>query len=88
MSVLNAVWTCKHMDENNKVLAIQDGPFHFVMRWGGLTWVGFVLLTLITGGIWLLIVLFYHRSDLVSPRFRCQFCHAAIPTENLRSVIA
>jgi hypothetical protein len=57
MTVISAVCHCKNMDENNKVLAIQDGPLRFANRWGAWTWRGFVLLTLITGGIWLLILL-------------------------------
>jgi hypothetical protein len=86
MTVISAVCSCKHMDENNRVLALRDGPLQFVNRWGLLAWIGFVLLTLISGGLWLVIVLFYHRSDLVTPKYRCQFCHAEVPVENLRGV--
>jgi hypothetical protein len=56
MTLTSAVCHCKNMDEN-KVLANQDGPLRFANRWGASIWIGFVLLTLITGGIWLLIVL-------------------------------
>ena len=53
---VRAVCDCKNRDERNPVLALRDGPLDFAKHWGALTWIAFLVLSLVTGGVWLVLV--------------------------------
>ena len=85
MEVVNAVCACKNMNERNLVLAISDGSFDFAKRWGLLTWLAFLVLSFVTGGIWLIAVGLWHVNDIAWPKYRCQFCRREIPKSQVRA---
>ncbi len=84
MQIVKAVCECKKMSEDDLVVAVQRERFSFINKWSIWTWVGVVLLTLLTGGFWLLIIAGYHLNDLIRPQYYCSQCERLIPPSQFR----
>lgn len=82
--MIKAVCECKKISENDLIVAVQRERFSFLDAWSGWTWVGVVILTLLTGGFWLLAVIGFHFNDILKPEFRCNQCNAIIVPKQFR----
>ncbi len=74
MNMVKAVCECKNMSEDDLVVAVQKERFAFLDTWSFWIWVGVVVLTLLTGGFWLLVAMGYHLGEIVSPKYYCSQC--------------
>ncbi len=84
MKMIKAVCKCKGNSETETVLAIGQGRFDFIQQWGLLTWLGVVILALLTGGFWLAVILILHVGEILNPKYRCNQCNAEIAPKQFR----
>jgi hypothetical protein len=84
MDMVKAICECKDMSESDLVVAVKRERFHFVEEWGILTWIMVVILTLLTGGFWLLFIAGYHFEDILNPKYYCSQCGAIIGPQQFR----
>jgi len=56
------------------VVVEKDGILGFTNDWGSLTCVLTFLLTVVTGGSWLVVVLIWNSFNIISPQYRCLNC--------------
>ena len=84
MNIIKAVCECKNMSEDNPVVAVQSERFSFIDKWGLLLWILVFILTLLTGGFWLLFIVGYHFDDIFRPKFYCNQCNAVIYPNQFR----
>jgi len=79
-----AVCSCMGFSEDNLVLAIKQGRLGWFFNWGpglSLLQAGMIL---ITGGIWLLLLLMWYFEDIVAPPLVCHLCGSKIENSQLR----
>ena len=84
MNMVKAVCECKNMSEDDLVVAVSRERFYFIEEWGVLIWVMVFILTLLTGGFWLLFIVGYHYGDILKPKYHCNLCDAEIPSKQFR----
>ncbi len=84
MDMVKAVCECKNMSETDLVVAVQQERFGFIDKWGFLIWVAVFVLTLLTGGFWLVFIIGYHFDDIVKPKYYCNQCNAVIQPKQFR----
>lgn len=82
--MLKAVCECKGSSETDTVLAIGQGRFDFIQKWGLLTWLGVAILALLTGGLWFAVILVWHVGELLNPKYHCNQCNAEIAPKQFR----
>ena len=82
--MVKAVCECKNMSENDLIVAVKRERFYFIEKWGILIWIMVAVLTLLTGGFWLLFVLGYHFEDILKPKYYCNQCGALIHLDQYR----
>ncbi len=82
MNTIKAVCECRNMSEDNLIVAVQRDRFKFLDNWTILIWVGVVLMTLLTGGFWLVGIVSYHFNDIFRPLYYCsQFERLVLPKQ-------
>ncbi len=84
MNMVKAVCECKNMSEDDLVVAVRRERFSFIDDWGVLIWIMVAILTLLTGGFWLLFIAGYHFGDILKPKYHCNLCDAVIPSKQFR----
>lgn len=84
MNIIKAICECKNMSETDLVIAVKDEPFSFIGKWSLWIWIGASILTLLTGGLWLGIILGVHLMDIVNPKYRCNQCGRNIAPQQFR----
>ncbi len=84
MNMVKAVCECKNMSEDDLVVAVRRERFYFIEEWGILIWIMVAILTLLTGGFWLLFIAGYHYADLLKPKYYCNLCDVEIPSKQFR----
>ena len=72
------------MSEEDQVVAVQRDRFKFLDDWSVLIWIGVVIMTLITGGFWLIGILTYHFNDILRPRYYCSQCERLVFPKQFR----
>jgi len=82
--MVKALCKCKNMSEDDLIVAVRRERFYFIEDWGILIWIMVVILTLFTGGFWLLFVAGYHYKDILKPEYYCNQCGAKIPSKQFR----
>gem|GEM_PF-2078829 len=82
MSNVKAICRCKDYSKKDPVIAIRSTSFGFIERWGFFTWLIVIVLTLMTGGAWLIIIIGYHIPDILNPKFYCSNCGSTIKENN------
>ena len=84
MQTIKAVCECKNMSEEDQVVAVQRDRFKFLDDWSVLIWIGVVIMTLITGGFWLIGILTYHFNDILRPQYYCSQCERLVFPKQFR----
>ncbi len=84
MNTIKAVCECKNMSEEDLIVAVQRDRFRFLDEWSILTWIGVVIMMLITGGIWLIVVMVYHFNDIFRPKYYCSQCEQLVSPKQFR----
>jgi hypothetical protein len=84
MSMVKAVCKCKDMSEDDLAVAIKEERFAFIQKWGFWTWVFVIMLTLLTGGIWLLFIAIYYFKDILNPKYICNQCSRSVSPNQFR----
>ena len=84
MNMVKAVCECKNMSEDDLVVAVQRERFGFIDEWTLWIWIMVAILTLLTGGFWLLFIAGYHFGDILKPKYHCNQCDAVIPSKQFR----
>ena len=84
MNIVKAVCSCKNSLEDDLVVAVQRERFLFLDAWSLWIWIGAVLLTLMTGGFWLLAIVGYHFDDIFRPKFYCSQCDRIVEHKQFR----
>ena len=82
--MVKAICECKKLSEDDFVVAVQEGRFSFMEEWSIWIWIGVVLLTLLTGGFWILVILIYHYKDIANPKYYCSQCEREIEPKQFR----
>ena len=85
MNTIKAVCECKNMSEDDLIVAVQHDRFYFLDEWSTLTWILVVILTLMTGGFWLLGIAGYHFNDIVRPKYYCSQCDRLVLPRQFRA---
>jgi hypothetical protein len=81
---MKAVCACKNMAETATVIAVKRGRFAFIDKWGFFTWIMFAILSLATGGVWILIVVGWHLGKILNPKYHCNQCDSVVPEKQFR----
>ena len=76
---IKAVCECKELSETELVVGVEVGPFS---SWGGWTWIFNILMTIITGTLWLIFVFIWCVTK--GCHYECQLCEKTIPSINYR----
>ena len=84
MNMVKAVCECKNMSEDDLVVAVQRERFGFISEWTLWIWIVVTILSLLTGGFWLLFIVGYHYADILKPKYHCNQCNAEIPSKQFR----
>lgn len=84
MNMIKAVCSCKNMSEDDLVVAVQEDRFAFLDTWGFWIWAAVIILTLMTGGFWLLVIAGYHFDKIVRPKYRCSQCDEVVTPKQFR----
>ena len=84
MNMVKAVCECKNMSEDDLVIAVQRERFAFIDNWTLWIWFAVVVLTLLTGGFWLVFIVGYHFDDIFRPKYYCNQCDAIISPKQFR----
>ena len=84
MSIQNAVCDCKDLSEKDLVLAIKQERFVWIEKWGCLTWLLAIIMCLLTGLIWIGMIIGWHLGDIINPKYVCQLCNRKIKNKQLR----
>ncbi len=75
---------CQNMSEANLIVAVQQERFGFIDEWGVLIWTAVIILTILTGGFWILFIAGYHFNDIVTPKYYCNQCNAIVHPKQFR----
>ena len=84
MDAIRAVCKCKDYSENELVLAVKRTSFQFITEWGFFTILFVITLTILTGGLWLAVILGWKLDEIIGNNYSCQFCNTKIDKKNFR----
>ena len=84
MDIVKAVCDCKSLSEEELVVAVKRSSFQFVLDWGVLTTLLVLILTLATGGMWIVAILGWKSDEIIGTKYNCQNCNAFVDKRNLR----
>ena len=84
MNMVKAVCECKNMSEDDLVIAVQRERFAFIDEWTLWIWLAVAVLTLLTGGFWLVFIVGYHFDDIFRPKYYCNQCDTVISPKQFR----
>ena len=72
------------MSEDDLVIAVQRERFAFIDEWTMWIWVAVLVLTLLTGGFWLVFIVGYHFDDIFRPKYYCNQCDTVVAPKQFR----
>ncbi len=75
---MNAKCKCIEESGDDHVVAIKDGSFSFLVRWGMFDILLHISLAFITAGTWLILVFCWNLNKIINPPYRCNKCGAVI----------
>ncbi len=84
MNIIKAVCECKNMYEDDLIVAVQQDRFKFLDEWSIMIWIGVVIMTLLTGGFWLIGIVGYHFNDIFRPQYYCSQCERLVVASQFR----
>ena len=82
--MVKAVCECKNMSEDDLIIAVQRERFAFIDEWTLWIWLAVAVLTLLTGGFWLVFIGGWHFDDIFRPKYYCNQCDAVISPKQFR----
>ena len=83
MDVVKAVCKCRNFSEDDLVIGVRQAPLE---TWGCGTWMGAMLLLILSGGTLLPFMIGYIIArNYFHPDYRCQFCNAKIEPKQFRA---
>ena len=84
MNMVKAVCECQKNSEEDLVVAVRRERFAFLEDWNTWIWILVILLTFLTGGMWLIGIAGFHFSDIMKPEYYCNQCGSIIYPKQFR----
>ena len=85
METIKAVCECKNLSEDHLVISVKKERFDFIDGWGIFKWLLVLLLSILTAGVWILVILVWKSGEIVNPKYYCSQCKNRIPENQFRS---